>query len=278
MGSDIRFANNTVDRGYILFSDHASARACVEAGAARWSESERGLSSQHSKGWMSMRAYPESLVSSIIGRRGEELNACRMKFGAYLLVIRGAGLGQDSSSQRFHFVAEGDSFSLENLISELEQCLAAAHRKINHLIEQRGAEAWILERQSGYETAMRKGTKPLRPEGRGKRKPVDYSLDPAPGATPEQGTHDYWPDSSQDYPQGDAGRHEEAIQPSARDKEDMDNAAVYPVAMKRCILPSSKRQRQEKERMENAAANSLVPDWWDYPSKPPRPSTAAYLG
>jgi len=154
VGPDIRAKDGGTDRGYILFDNHASARACVEAGAAQWSESERGLSSQISKGWTSKRAYPESLVSALLGRKGAELNATRLAAGAHSLGIRGAGLSREADSHRLHFVSEGESSIISDLIDQLELRLAAAHQMVNAKITERGLEEWLAERDKCYDAFL----------------------------------------------------------------------------------------------------------------------------
>ena len=64
-------------------------------GDGTWSESERALTSQKSSTVKSV--YPDSIISHILGPRGSHLIALKEETGASMLMLRGAGLGDDKT-------------------------------------------------------------------------------------------------------------------------------------------------------------------------------------
>lgn len=129
------------DKGYIKFKEHVAAKKCVEMGTGRWSESERALTSQASYAHGSGAAkstYPDSVVARILGKGGEGITALRKACGAHRLSLRGKDLGDESISQRLHFVVEGTEEALGKAESELEGMLARIHQGIVERIAEGG--------------------------------------------------------------------------------------------------------------------------------------------
>jgi len=118
------------DRGYVRFVDHVAAERCVESGAAEWSESERVLMSQSSRG--STSVYRESVIALILGPRGETINKVKDSIGASMLALRGDGLNGNSStkSDRLHFVCKGTGEVVSKLQPALEEMMASIHVQI----------------------------------------------------------------------------------------------------------------------------------------------------
>lgn len=119
-------------RGYIVFKDHSAARQCVEDGTASWSESERALASHtpQRQGEGGRTAYPDSLVARILGERSDNIRDLRRQSGARRVAVRGKGLGDDSASDRIHFVIEGTDDTVMASKAELGILLACVHREV----------------------------------------------------------------------------------------------------------------------------------------------------
>merc|ERR1740121_1644924 len=100
------------ERGDVRFKEHDVAKRCVQFGSGAWSESERVLASQTSfRQSVDNRTpctYPDSIIARILGKKGEHITEMRKRSGAQKLNLRGKDLGEDSTSQRLHFVLEGD--------------------------------------------------------------------------------------------------------------------------------------------------------------------------
>lgn len=125
-------------RGYIRFRDHGAAKRCVAAGFAVWSESERTLSSQRTtkaKGEATVNTYSENIVARILGTSGNSLKKIQEDTGVVFLHLRGGDLGSGDhkqiSSQRLHFVAEGDDASISRLREALAKHLAEIHSTVS---------------------------------------------------------------------------------------------------------------------------------------------------
>jgi len=121
-------------KGYIKFQDHAAARKCVEAGA-KWSESERTITSQNSSrhvGGSNDSAYKESVVAKILGPRGEMINRLKEEIGASMLILRGEGLGENErmTSRRVHFVCKAPPEVREKLKAALERRMEDIHDEL----------------------------------------------------------------------------------------------------------------------------------------------------
>jgi len=119
-------------RGYVKFKEHSAAEKCVVAGAAKWSESERTISSQASSRGGRESAYHESVVAKILGPNGELIRNMKEELGANQLILRGEGLGETDrmTSLRVHFVCRGPSSCFTNLKEVLEKRLAEIHDEL----------------------------------------------------------------------------------------------------------------------------------------------------
>jgi len=129
-------------RGYVKFRDHAAAARAVEAGFGAWSESERVLSSQRSKkqdGTVS--TYPDSIIARLVGSRGDSIRKLQEECGAQWLHLRGEDLGHSdhkfSSSQRVHFIAEGDDKAHAKMKEVLERRMVEIHENIREALKER---------------------------------------------------------------------------------------------------------------------------------------------
>merc|ERR1719428_1375932 len=111
------------ERGYVMFVNHNGARACVESGAATWSESERVLN------WKTERicTYPVSLSPLINGEKGATVREAGEKSGAAKLRY------VYSDGGRARFVCKASPQQADDLRGLLEEILARAHDKVSEL-------------------------------------------------------------------------------------------------------------------------------------------------
>eukprot|EP00929_Paragymnodinium_shiwhaense_P034793 TRINITY_DN1888_c0_g1_i1.p1 TRINITY_DN1888_c0_g1~~TRINITY_DN1888_c0_g1_i1.p1 ORF type:complete len:1279 (+),score=270.15 TRINITY_DN1888_c0_g1_i1:141-3977(+) len=128
------------NKGYIRFTTHDAADKCVKAGTGVWSESERALSSQHTKHGGRDSAYPDSMIARILGPSGNLISDLKKSIGAAHLAIRGERLGDSDkmSSARVHFVCKGPSDALERLPSALERFMCEVHDGVTEKVDKGG--------------------------------------------------------------------------------------------------------------------------------------------
>eukprot|EP00927_Polykrikos_kofoidii_P016323 TRINITY_DN1735_c0_g1_i1.p1 TRINITY_DN1735_c0_g1~~TRINITY_DN1735_c0_g1_i1.p1 ORF type:complete len:624 (+),score=107.20 TRINITY_DN1735_c0_g1_i1:130-1872(+) len=143
------------EKGYVQFKKHDGAKKCVDSGAGRWSESERALSSQTSYRRYTIRCYPENMVSSFLGKKGEDIGNLRRACGVRKLVLKGADLatgrkpeeGPDGPEPtRLHFWAEGFEETIDCVSSVLEARLSEIHQKLKETFVELG-EKWKEEQR-----------------------------------------------------------------------------------------------------------------------------------
>eukprot|EP00928_Gymnodinium_smaydae_P010845 TRINITY_DN14083_c0_g2_i2.p1 TRINITY_DN14083_c0_g2~~TRINITY_DN14083_c0_g2_i2.p1 ORF type:complete len:412 (-),score=51.05 TRINITY_DN14083_c0_g2_i2:79-1314(-) len=131
------------ERGYVVFSTFDGARACVEAGAGAWSESERALAWFKERLGQAVCCYPESTVMKLLGNDGESILQVRDACGLRELTVRGDGLpgaGARDGSKRLHFVAEGDPAAIAALRPKLEEALSDIHGSLSEKLKSLGEE------------------------------------------------------------------------------------------------------------------------------------------
>lgn len=124
-------------RGYVRFKEHQEADACVKAGVGSWSESERALSWQ-TDGASSDHAYPDSIVSSLIGNRGQDINELRLSCGLISIAVVGMHPTSSSESRYLHVTAAGEQAAIAKLRPALEKKLAAIHEEISDRLSKDG--------------------------------------------------------------------------------------------------------------------------------------------
>eukprot|EP00927_Polykrikos_kofoidii_P085519 TRINITY_DN9327_c1_g2_i1.p1 TRINITY_DN9327_c1_g2~~TRINITY_DN9327_c1_g2_i1.p1 ORF type:complete len:1073 (-),score=109.96 TRINITY_DN9327_c1_g2_i1:47-3178(-) len=142
-------------KGYLVFKEHASAALCVASGSGSWSESERALSSQSSaRGQGRVSIYPKSLISLLLGSRGESISKLKTEIGAAMLNLRGEGVGgsETAKSNRLHFVCRGTAEALAKLHPALERHLAEVHDDIKDRIAKGGERRSRSRRKTSTRT------------------------------------------------------------------------------------------------------------------------------
>lgn len=117
--------------GYVVFSTHEEAHACVEVGGAKWSESERYLAER--KG---VEGLPE-VMGLLIGSHGKTILKMKDLSGAQSLKLGGFRCNKDDhkpqaslsgcNSERVHWVCDSTLEEFATLVSELEVLVASIH-------------------------------------------------------------------------------------------------------------------------------------------------------
>lgn len=164
------------DQGYVRFLTHDAAKSCVELGAGTWSESERALATQAAIKRSVVRAYPESIASAFLGKKGADINQLRMECGLRTIALKGEGLeksGGDSSARtatltpkRLHFYADGPPESIEKFQPALEKRLSEIYESIRKKVEDLGGlEAWRAEQGKEVEWIAERGNKQQMQDG-----------------------------------------------------------------------------------------------------------------
>jgi len=126
-------------KGYVKFKEHAAAKACVEAGAGSWSESERALSWQRGeKSPAKDHTYPYSLVSALIGDKGAGINSLRLDCGVWGMKI--GGLDFSPKAHRLSLEAEGDQTNIVRVRPLFEKRLTEIHEEISDFLSQQGED------------------------------------------------------------------------------------------------------------------------------------------
>eukprot|EP00933_Yihiella_yeosuensis_P003269 TRINITY_DN10586_c0_g3_i1.p1 TRINITY_DN10586_c0_g3~~TRINITY_DN10586_c0_g3_i1.p1 ORF type:complete len:1030 (+),score=266.68 TRINITY_DN10586_c0_g3_i1:185-3274(+) len=185
---------NGTRRGYVKFRDHAAAARAVEAGFGAWSESERTLSSQRSKkNDGTVPTYPDSIIARLVGSRGDSIKRLQEETGATWLHLRGEDLGhadrdnRHPSSQRVHFIAEGDEKALGRMKEVLSNRLAEIHENIREALRGSGGATrgdrqdgdWRSEDPGHYGAPPPWGGPP--PGAEGHPPPPPWAMGPPPG-------------------------------------------------------------------------------------------------
>lgn len=184
-------------RGYVRFKDHASAAACVERGAGKWSESERWLSSQRQARFGDRASvYSENMISKILGTRGDVIAGLRDDVGAKALMLRGEGLGENDKmeSSRVHFVCKSAPEAGAKLQAALEKTVNRIHDEVKnkpHSDRDRGGERRGEHHKSSNRDHYGRndgrgehGGEPWRPPGGDQPPPPPGWMFPPPGAMP----------------------------------------------------------------------------------------------
>eukprot|EP00930_Biecheleria_cincta_P053772 TRINITY_DN3945_c0_g1_i2.p1 TRINITY_DN3945_c0_g1~~TRINITY_DN3945_c0_g1_i2.p1 ORF type:complete len:668 (+),score=112.99 TRINITY_DN3945_c0_g1_i2:644-2647(+) len=130
------------ERGYILFKDHRSAKACVKAGAGTWSEAERCTTSRRGrdrndrgKKGKALSAYHISLPFLIRGEAPDyKVDELREKAG-----LEGRLRFNTPADGPARFEGQATAAKKEALKTLLVDHLAAAHEKIS----ERLTEIWV---------------------------------------------------------------------------------------------------------------------------------------
>jgi len=117
------------DKGYVRFKTHEGAKACVRMNAGRWSESERAIAGQQKGGAQEHCYQGYSIVTCLIGKKGEDINALADRCG--LKSIQVLGIDHHIESKRLHIRGVGTPEAIPLLRPELEKRLAEIHEQIN---------------------------------------------------------------------------------------------------------------------------------------------------
>lgn len=170
------------DRGYVLFKDHSSAKKCVEAGTASWSESERALMSQSSarrgdrERWST---YPTNVVAGLLGHGGDVINKMKADIGARTIHLGGEGLkssGKWIVSKRLHLSCEADCEDGEILTMKFKLALQEALISIHDQIS--------VKLRSEPHDARRKDVAPPESADFWKAEGIDINIDTRPWRPP----------------------------------------------------------------------------------------------
>lgn len=135
------------ERGYVKFHDHESASQCVQAGVGEWSQSERILRSQDDDG-DAPASYPDNVVRTILGPKGENTRNLKESIGAFSLAFRGdRQTKMEGCPKRLRFVCSGLPEVLMKLQDGLEELMDRVYTSVADKITEKAKRNQRLKRK-----------------------------------------------------------------------------------------------------------------------------------